>query len=70
LRSLRALDDLVSDGKIRYVGFSDVPAWATAQAATIAHFRGWVPIIARQLEHSLLERASERELIPMAQALE
>jgi aryl-alcohol dehydrogenase-like predicted oxidoreductase len=39
--TLRALDDLVSDGKIRYVGFSDVPAWATAEAATIARLRGW-----------------------------
>ncbi|WP_406408191.1 aldo/keto reductase [Streptomyces sp. NBC_01643] len=67
--TLRALDDLISDGKIRYVGFSDVPAWATAEAATVARFRGWAPIIALQLEYSLLERTSEGELIPMAQAL-
>jgi aryl-alcohol dehydrogenase-like predicted oxidoreductase len=67
--TLRALDDLVSDGKVRYVGFSDVPAWATAEAATIARMRGWAPIIALQLEYSLLERTSEGELIPMAQAL-
>ncbi|MER6944485.1 aldo/keto reductase [Nonomuraea sp. NPDC000554] len=66
---LRALDDLVSAGKVRYVGFSDVPAWATAEAATIARLRGWAPIIALQLEYSLLERTSEGELIPMAQAL-
>jgi aryl-alcohol dehydrogenase-like predicted oxidoreductase len=67
--TLRTLDDLVSDGKVRYVGFSDVPAWATAKAATIAGMRGWAPIIALQLEYSLLERTSEGELIPMAQAL-
>ncbi|GAB2611221.1 aldo/keto reductase [Kribbella endophytica] len=67
--TLRALDDLVAAGKIRYVGFSDVPAWATAQAATIAQLRGWSPIIALQLEYSLLERTSEGELIPMAEAL-
>lgn len=67
--TLRALDDLVSDGKVRYVGFSDVPAWATAEAATIARFRGWAPIIALQLEYSLLERTAEGELIPMAQAM-
>jgi aryl-alcohol dehydrogenase-like predicted oxidoreductase len=67
--TLRALDDLVSNGKVRYVGFSDVPAWATAEAATIARLRGWTPIIALQLEYSLLERTSEGELIPMAQAL-
>ena len=67
--TLRALDDLVSYGKVRYVGFSDVPAWATAEAATIARFRGWAPIIALQLEYSLLERTAEGELIPMAQAM-
>ncbi|MGI5212146.1 aldo/keto reductase [Plantactinospora sp. CA-290183] len=67
--TLRTLDDLISDGKVRYLGFSDIPAWATAEAATIARFRGWAPIIALQLEYSLLERTSEGELIPMAQAL-
>ncbi|GII54676.1 aldo/keto reductase [Planotetraspora thailandica] len=67
--TLRALDDLVGAGKIRYVGFSDVPAWATAEAATLARLRGWAPIIAVQLQYSLLERTSEGELIPMSQAL-
>jgi aryl-alcohol dehydrogenase-like predicted oxidoreductase len=67
--TLRAVDDLVREGKVRYVGFSDVPAWATSEAATIARFRGWAPIIALQLEYSLLERTSEGELIPMAQAM-
>lgn len=67
--TLRTLDDLVSNGKIRYVGFSDVPAWATAEAATIARFRGWAPIVAVQLQYSLLERTSEGELIPMSEAL-
>src|ERR1700730_5891639 len=67
--TLRALDDLVSAGKIRYVGFSDVPACATAAAPTLARFRGWAPIIALQLEYNLLERTSEGELIPMAQSM-
>ncbi|MEJ3658497.1 aldo/keto reductase [Actinomycetes bacterium KLBMP 9759] len=67
--TLRALDDLVSAGKVRYVGFSDIPAWATAEAATIARLRGWSPVIALQLEYSLLERTPEGELIPMAQAM-
>ena len=67
--TLRALDDLVTAGKVRYVGFSDVPSWATAEAATIARFRGWAPIIALQLEYSLLERTPEGELIPMAQSM-
>jgi len=67
--TLRGLDDLVTSGKIRYVGFSDIPAWKTAEAQTVAHFRGWAPIIALQLEYSLLERTSEGELFPMAQAM-
>jgi aryl-alcohol dehydrogenase-like predicted oxidoreductase len=67
--TLRVLDDLITAGKIRYVGFSDTPAWATAEAATIARFRGWAPIIALQLEYTLLERTSEGELIPMAEAM-
>ncbi|MDA0159425.1 aldo/keto reductase [Solirubrobacter ginsenosidimutans] len=67
--TLRALDDLVAAGKVRYVGFSNVPAWVTAQSETIAHFRGWAPVTALQLEYSLLERTSEGELLPMAEAL-
>ncbi|HZR38745.1 MAG TPA: aldo/keto reductase [Ktedonobacteraceae bacterium] len=67
--TMRALDDLVSAGKIRYIGFSDTPAWKVAQAQAIAHFRGWSPIVAVQLEYSLRERTVEGELIPMAQEL-
>jgi len=67
--TLRALDDLVSAGKVRYIGFSDTPAWATAEASTIARFRGWAPIVALQLEYSLLERTPEGELLPMAEDL-
>jgi len=67
--TLRALDDLVAAGKVRYVGLSDLPAWVTAQAQTIAQFRGWTPVTALQLEYSLLERTPEGELLPMAEAL-
>jgi aryl-alcohol dehydrogenase-like predicted oxidoreductase len=67
--TLRVLDDLVTAGKVRYVGLSDVPAWVAAQAQTIAGFRGWVPVTALQLEYSLLERTTEGELLPMAEAL-
>jgi len=67
--TLRALDDLVTAGKVRYVGFSDIPAWKTAEAQTIARFRAWSPIIALQLEYSLLRRTGEGELIPLAQDL-
>jgi aryl-alcohol dehydrogenase-like predicted oxidoreductase len=67
--TLRTLDDLVAAGKVRYVGFSNLPAWVTAQAQTMAAFRGWAPVTALQLEYSLLERTAEGELLPMAEAL-
>jgi aryl-alcohol dehydrogenase-like predicted oxidoreductase len=67
--TLRALDDLVRAGKVRYIGFSDTPAWKVAQAQTIAHFRNFAPLVALQIEYSLLERTVEGELIPMAREL-
>ncbi|MFC0545060.1 aldo/keto reductase [Kutzneria chonburiensis] len=67
--TMRTLDDLVTAGKIRYVGLSDLPAWRVAELAVTAKFRSWVPITALQLEYSLLERTSEGELIPAAQEL-
>src|SRR6202022_4590395 len=67
--TLRALDDLVTAGKVRYAGLSDVPAWVAAQAQTIARFRGGAPVTALQLESPLLERTPEGELLPMAEDL-
>ncbi len=67
--TMRALDDLVSAGKVRYIGFSDTPAWKTAQAQLLARFRGWTPLAAVQIEYSLIERTVEAELIPMAREL-
>jgi aryl-alcohol dehydrogenase-like predicted oxidoreductase len=66
---MRGLDDLVRQGKILYVGISDAPAWWIAQANTIAQLRGWTPFIAMQIEYSLIERTVERELVPVAKAL-
>jgi aryl-alcohol dehydrogenase-like predicted oxidoreductase len=67
--TLRALDDLVRDGKVRYIGFSDTPAWKCAEAQVLARVRGWSPLIALQIEYSLLERTVEGELLPMAREL-
>lgn len=67
--TMMALDDLVRSGKVRYVGFSDAPAWRVAQAQTTALFRGWNPLIGLQVEYSLLERTVEGELVPMAQEM-
>jgi aryl-alcohol dehydrogenase-like predicted oxidoreductase len=66
---MRGLDDLVRQGKILYAGISDAPAWWIAQANTLAHLRGWSPFVGLQIEYSLMERTVERELIPMAKAL-
>jgi aryl-alcohol dehydrogenase-like predicted oxidoreductase len=67
--TIRALDDLVRAGKVRYIGFSDTPAWKVTQANMLARFHGWTPLIALQIEYSLLERTVEGELIPMAREL-
>lgn len=67
--TMRALDDLVASGKVRYLGFSDTPAWKCAEAQTIARMRGWSPLIALQIEYSLLERTVEGDLVPMAQEM-
>jgi len=67
--TMRGLDDLVRQGKILYVGISDAPAWWIAQANTLAQLRGWSPFIAMQIEYSLIERSVERELVPVAKAL-
>jgi aryl-alcohol dehydrogenase-like predicted oxidoreductase len=67
--TMRALDDLVSSGKVRYVGVSDTPAWKVAQAQTLTELRGWTPFVGLQIEYSLLERTVEGELIPMAREL-
>ena len=63
---LRGMDDLVSSGKVVYVGISDAPAWQVSRMQAIADLRGWAPLIALQIEYSLIERTPQRELIPMA----
>ena len=63
---LRGLDDLVTQGKVNYIGISDTPAWLVSQAQTMAELMGWSRFVALQVEYSLLQRTPERELIPMA----
>src|SRR5919197_835230 len=67
---MRALDDMVKSGKILYAGISDAPAWVVSQANTLASLKGWTEFIGIQIEYSLIERTSERELLPMASALD
>ena len=60
------MDDLVRAGKVLYTGVSDIPAWQVSRMQAIADLRGWTPLVALQIEYSLIERTVERELIPMA----
>jgi aryl-alcohol dehydrogenase-like predicted oxidoreductase len=67
---LRAGDDLVRSGKVLYLGVANAPAWAVARANTIAELRGWTPYAAMQVEYSLVERDVDRDIMPMARALD
>jgi aryl-alcohol dehydrogenase-like predicted oxidoreductase len=66
---VRGFDDLARAGKVLYAGLSDFPAWRVARAATIVELRGYVPLAGLQVEHSLVERTTEHDLLPMGQAL-
>lgn len=67
---MRGLDDVVRQGKALYVGISDCPAWIVSQANMLADLRGWTPFTALQLRYSLIDRTPERDLLPMARALD
>lgn len=66
--TLRALDDLVRSGKVRYIGASNFAAWQLARANTIADFRGWSPFVSIQNHYHMFERDQEREIIPYCNA--
>lgn len=61
---LQTLGALVETGKIRYFGFSDMPAWYTTKAATLAAVHHVPGPIAMQMEYSLVERMVEQEHLP------
>jgi aryl-alcohol dehydrogenase-like predicted oxidoreductase len=64
--TLAALDDLVTDGKVRYLGHSNLAGWQIADAAHAAASDGRTPFISAQNHWSLLERDAEREVVPAA----
>jgi aryl-alcohol dehydrogenase-like predicted oxidoreductase len=66
--TLRALDDLVRAGKVRYVGASNFAAWQLARANLLAEFHGWSPFVSVQNHYHMLERELEREVGPYAAA--
>lgn len=63
---MATLDNLVREGKVRYIGLSNTPAWYVARAQTMAELRGHERLCALQLEYSLVERGIEREHVPVA----
>ena len=63
---LRAMDDLIRQGKVNYAAISDTPAWVVSKGNTLAELMGWSQFVALQVEYSLIARTPERELIPMA----
>ncbi len=65
--TLRALDDLIHQGKVRYIGCSNLPAWQVADAIGTAKVCGLNRFVSCQDEYSLLVREAERELVPAAQ---
>ncbi len=66
--TLRALDDLVRQGKVRYCGCSNLPAWQVVEAVWTARKWGLASFVSCQDEYSLLERGIEAELLPAARA--
>lgn len=65
--TLRALEDLVRSGKVRYIGSSNYAAWQVVEAHFAARENNTSPYISAQNEYSLLERSPEKELIPAIQ---
>jgi aryl-alcohol dehydrogenase-like predicted oxidoreductase len=62
--AMRALDDLIRMGKVRYVGGSDFAAWQLAKANMLAEFRGWTALVGMQSHYHMLERNVECEMLP------
>ncbi|MGC9521292.1 MAG: aldo/keto reductase [Anaerolineae bacterium] len=66
--TLRTLDDLISSGKVRYIGASNFAAWQLARANLLAEVQGWEPFVTIQNHYHMLERGLEREMLPYCQA--
>lgn len=63
--TMEALNDLVKEGKIRYIGASNMKAWQFAKYQYTARMHGWAQFIALENTHNIFEREDERELFPM-----
>ena len=66
---LRAMDDVVREGLVHHVAFSDTPAWVVSRAVAIAEQHGWATPVAVQVPYSAFHRDVERDVLPMADDL-
>jgi aryl-alcohol dehydrogenase-like predicted oxidoreductase len=66
--TLRALDDLVSRGLVRYVGWSNFPAWYAARGEGLQRLHGYAPFASAQIYYSLIGREAEHEVLPFCRA--
>jgi aryl-alcohol dehydrogenase-like predicted oxidoreductase len=66
--TLRALDDVIRMGKVRYIGASAYASWQLAHANVLAEMKGWSSFVALQSEYNLLRRDVEREVLPYCRA--
>ncbi len=64
--TLAALDAAVKAGKVRYIGFSNWPAWLAAKAVALQKANGWAPFVTGQMYYSLVGRDIEHDYVPMA----
>jgi len=65
--TMRALDDVVRSGKVRYIGYSNLQAWQAMKALAFADARGLTRFVSAQMYYSIAGRDIEREVVPMAQ---
>ena len=65
--TMRALDDVVRSGKVRYIGASSMPAWQFSLMQACAEKNGWTKFVSMQGQYSLLYREEEREMNPFCE---
>lgn len=63
--TLRAMEDLVRSGKVLHIGASNYKAWHLAKSIKIQAVNGWTPFTSMQVQHNLIYREEEREMIPL-----
>jgi aryl-alcohol dehydrogenase-like predicted oxidoreductase len=64
--TMRALEDLVRGGKVRYIGASNFDAWQLTDANAVAEMQGWTKFVSIQPHYHMLQREVEREMLPAA----